>query len=934
MALNSRVLEFIVNLKDNTSKGLRAIDKSISTVRSGFGKLSSAVFSLKGAFAGLSAGLIAKSLFDAGTEAQRLDRAFETITGSTAAAKAELGFLRAEADRLGMEFYESADSFKSISAAAQGTALAGQPVKDLFIGLGEAATALGLNTEQTTGALRAFEQMISKGNVQAEELRGQLGERLPGAFQMAARAMGVSTQELNKMLDNGEVLATDLLPKLAEELHKTFGDAAVVASKGAQQELNRLKTAFKDFQVTIANTGYLDTVTDGMRRLTAVLKDPAFQQGIQDLITGLTTFGVKAVEVFRDANEALNDFALLFNKRAREINEVAKATEDEAAAAKRVLDEKAKAIGKQLGIEVKSNQELKRLIRERIVYYDEETKSWKKRNQEVISGAAALNAAIGKHAEAMKAADALWKGSLEYREAEYRLYAAKIDQMVQQNVLDFEKAEQQKSDFLLNILKENVQRTKDAYEELKESAYANDPEEIAKAKAAMIAAETAYVEAVVDLNKDKNDRIKEQDEKARQDKAAARAADLDTLQFEHDAALQALQERYDKEYISFEEMTKKKLVTERDFAKARLEIVTAATQEIIDANETETAAYKEAVLARKEALKELETAQKALNDFKRQGVEAIKDETKALGENAPALNENAEALRSHSEAAGEAAEKNREMAQTVHEAAEAYRAQKEAAKEAGDATVTYIKHVQGAKVEMAEATEEQLEHLQRLSDAYATYKSLLVNATGSWFQALSAAAGAVRKEIEQTERAIKRQNDKKKLYGRKWVPGKGWTYDYNQGGPVLASSGAFIRRPHGALPGVDTGRDYVPVLARGGEWFIRNEAANWWTRALGRGFMPAINSPWSGLGQKIVAAVKAGVGGRFAGGPVLPVVPRFSFASGGGVGSAGSSGAGAIKDMGRLEIVAQGRSHEVFGEAGVLQQLKTAVSRAALMRGR
>ena len=67
---------------------------------------------------------------------------------------------------------------------------------------------------------------MSKGTVQAEELRGQLGERLPGAFNLAAQAMGVTTQELNKMLDNGEVLAIDLLPKLAEVLDERFADAA------------------------------------------------------------------------------------------------------------------------------------------------------------------------------------------------------------------------------------------------------------------------------------------------------------------------------------------------------------------------------------------------------------------------------------------------------------------------------------------------------------------------------------------------------------------------------------------------------------------------------------------------------------------------------------------------------------------------------------
>src|SRR5690606_22603244 len=53
--------------------------------------------------------------------------------------------------------------------------------------------------------------------VQAEELRGQLGERIPGAFATAARAMKVTEVELNAMLKRGEVLAVDLLPRMAAE---------------------------------------------------------------------------------------------------------------------------------------------------------------------------------------------------------------------------------------------------------------------------------------------------------------------------------------------------------------------------------------------------------------------------------------------------------------------------------------------------------------------------------------------------------------------------------------------------------------------------------------------------------------------------------------------------------------------------------------------
>ena len=63
---------------------------------------------------------------------------------------------------------------------------------------------------------------------------------------MAADAMGVSTVELDKMLAQGKVVADDLLPKLAVELDKTYGKAAVEGASSAQAEINLMNNAMFD----------------------------------------------------------------------------------------------------------------------------------------------------------------------------------------------------------------------------------------------------------------------------------------------------------------------------------------------------------------------------------------------------------------------------------------------------------------------------------------------------------------------------------------------------------------------------------------------------------------------------------------------------------------------------------------------------------------
>src|SRR5690606_38381642 len=122
---------------------------------------------------------------------------------------AEILFLRRTADEMGQSFASISAAYARFSAASRGTAIEGEATRDVFLAITKASTVLGLSADQTSGALNAIQQMISKGTVQAEELRGQLGERLPGAFQIASRAMGVTTAELSKMLEQGQVISED-----------------------------------------------------------------------------------------------------------------------------------------------------------------------------------------------------------------------------------------------------------------------------------------------------------------------------------------------------------------------------------------------------------------------------------------------------------------------------------------------------------------------------------------------------------------------------------------------------------------------------------------------------------------------------------------------------------------------------------------------------
>ena len=228
--------------------------------------LGGAFGSLQGVIATLGLGGIIQQLHQTGMAAEKLRNSFEVATGGITNGANALTFVRGESNRLGLDLESTAGAFLKLSASAIGTSLEGQKTQQIFTSVAAAGRALGLSADEMNGDLYAIGQMMSKGTVQSEELRGQLGERLPGAFQIAARAMGVSTSELGKMLEQGQVISDEFLPKFAAELQKTF-QAGEKAVSGLTAETSRLKTAWFELKETVMATGGETVFTAALRML-------------------------------------------------------------------------------------------------------------------------------------------------------------------------------------------------------------------------------------------------------------------------------------------------------------------------------------------------------------------------------------------------------------------------------------------------------------------------------------------------------------------------------------------------------------------------------------------------------------------------------------------------------------------------------------------
>lgn len=220
--------------------------------------------------AGVAVGSFTAAATAVRLQLEQINNTLLSASGSAETASQTFEFLKAVSRDLGTELTQSARQFANLQAAARGTSIQGQETREIFKGVATAATALGLTAQETGGALRAIQQIISKGTVQAEELRGQLGERIPGAFQIAARATNNTTEELNKLLEQGEVISDEFLPKFARELQKTFSEGAQEGAKSLRSEFNRLRNEIVLF---ISNLDKIVGASEFVRETVASLAD-------------------------------------------------------------------------------------------------------------------------------------------------------------------------------------------------------------------------------------------------------------------------------------------------------------------------------------------------------------------------------------------------------------------------------------------------------------------------------------------------------------------------------------------------------------------------------------------------------------------------------------------------------------------------------------
>ncbi|EOT2499165.1 tape measure protein, partial [Shigella sonnei] len=308
---NAELAKLNQSLRETLNK-LRSQTKatSINNTSDAFNNLASNAIKLSGAFYSVMGALNAyKAIMNAGLKRDSAQRAAKFVLGDKA-PEAET-FIRGLADKTGLNISEGLSSYAKFAAGAQGS-MSQEQTQELFGNATAMSRLMGLSNDELNGILKAFEQMASKGKIQAEELRGQLGDRMAGAFKLFAEALGMTATELDAAMKNGKVLSADTLPKVAKQMglmiDKAGGWAEV--AKSTQTALGKLANNWDDTMVKIFS-GSQDELNGFLSSLSNLLSEMGMSSSIAgDAIGGLIDMLKAGVDDIRIFNNHLEGWIL------------------------------------------------------------------------------------------------------------------------------------------------------------------------------------------------------------------------------------------------------------------------------------------------------------------------------------------------------------------------------------------------------------------------------------------------------------------------------------------------------------------------------------------------------------------------------------------------------------------------------------------------
>lgn len=196
---------------------------------------------------------------DVARETTRARVALRNISGDAQGFSKNMDFLVKTSNRWGQELNGMTSEFAKFSAAASSAGISVQDQHTIFESFTRSITAFGMSSEDAHLAYLALSQMMSKGKISSEELRRQLGERMPVAMEAMARAVGVTIQELDGLLKAGKLISKDVMLPFVKEMEKMLPEVNV---DNIETSVNRLKNTFTQLTQDLKIGEYFKKIVD------------------------------------------------------------------------------------------------------------------------------------------------------------------------------------------------------------------------------------------------------------------------------------------------------------------------------------------------------------------------------------------------------------------------------------------------------------------------------------------------------------------------------------------------------------------------------------------------------------------------------------------------------------------------------------------------
>lgn len=154
------------------------------------------------------------------------------------------------ANRLQLPLEEVYRKFTQLRSSTVALGIDTKTTGQIFEGTAAAVLKSGGSMDDVSGAMRAVVQVFSKGKLTAEELRGQLGERLPGAVVEFAKSSGRSVQELDAAFEAGGLTLDEFVTFLRGKA-KESGDFVDEMGQRSEYAGARMAKAFEKMRLNI-----------------------------------------------------------------------------------------------------------------------------------------------------------------------------------------------------------------------------------------------------------------------------------------------------------------------------------------------------------------------------------------------------------------------------------------------------------------------------------------------------------------------------------------------------------------------------------------------------------------------------------------------------------------------------------------------------------